>query len=206
MKTSGTRLTQFTIVLALSIFLVAPCLVKAQQGGTFKDSRDNHVYQTIKMGKKTWMAENLKFVSETGSWVYNNDTVNQRSFGRLYDWKTATTACPKGWNLPSDSEWASLLTALTGKETAGGKLQQLDSANQSITKKINENGKPLSTLLGGIRHGDGTYTGIGLWGGFWSGTSSKDGAINYLFAHGDKSVSSSTNDKASGFSVRCIKK
>ena len=206
MKTLLSRFICLIMVTLISILFVFPFTSSAQQEGTFTDSRDNRNYQWMKIGKKIWMAENLKFSTQSGSWLYGNDSSNLESFGRLYDWKTASTACPKGWNLPADVDWTSLMSSLGGKEAAGGKLQQIDSAYQKKNKKTAETGKTLSMLLGGIRHGDGIYTGIGLWGGFWSGTSTNDGAKNYLFAHGDKSIGSSTNDKGSGFSVRCVKK
>ena len=31
-------------------------------------------------------------------------------FGRFYTWDEAQTACPEGWHLPSDAEWAALRT------------------------------------------------------------------------------------------------
>ena len=206
MKTLRNRLVHFVLLSIISIPFIVPCSLNAQQAGTSKDSRDNRVYQWIKIGNKIWMAENLKFSAKTGSWLYNNDSTNLESFGRLYDWTSASTACPKGWHLPTDIEWESLINALGGRDATGGKLQEMDTTNRKITKKIADSGKTLSTLLGGIRHSNGTYTGIGLWGGYWSGTSTNDGAKNYLFARSDKSISLSTNDKGSGFSVRCVKK
>ncbi len=205
MKTLRNRFIHCVMMTLISILFVLPFTLNAQQEGTSKDSRDHRVYQWIKIGNKIWMAENLKFSTQAGSWVYNNDSSNLETFGRLYDWNTASTACPKGWNLPTALDLASLMNTLGGRDAAGGKLQQMDTTNQKINKKITNTGA-LSTLLGGIRHSDGTFTGIGLWGGYWSGTSTNDGATNYLFAHGDKSLGLSTNDKGSGFSVRCVKK
>jgi len=36
---------------------------------------------------------------------YDNDPANGRKYGRLYNWSTAKSACPKGWHLPSNEEW-----------------------------------------------------------------------------------------------------
>ncbi len=206
MKTLQKLLTPVVLGMIIGMLYIIPSSLQAQTEGSFKDSRDNHIYQSVKIGNKTWMAENLKFATSSGSWLYDNDTANLASFGRLYDWTTANSSCPKGWVLPSENDWASLFTALGGKEAAGEKMQLKDSLNQKITKKVKEGGKTLSTLLGGIRHNDGTCSGIGLWGGFWSSTASSEGGKNVLFAHGEKSIGISTNDKTSGFSVRCIKK
>jgi uncharacterized protein (TIGR02145 family) len=206
MKNLIYRIDRIFLFSLLSLMFVLPFTGIAQQEGTFKDSRDNRVYQWQKIGKKTWMAENLKFEAKEGSWIYNNDTINLQSFGRLYNWASASTACPKGWVLPSDQDWGSLINVYGGRDLAGSKMQQVDSTNKKIIKKVSETGKSLSTLLGGVRHADGNYTGIGLWGGYWSGTSTADGAKNYLFAHGDPGIGISTNEKGAGFSVRCIKK
>jgi uncharacterized protein (TIGR02145 family) len=206
MKTSRNDFFKLVIFTATFIILFLPFLLNAQSGGTFKDPRDNYEYQTVKIGKKTWMAENLKYTTETGSWVYGNDSLNLACFGRLYDWSTAINSCPKGWGLPNDLDWKAMMKELGGVDVAGKKMQEMDSTNKNIIKKTTGDGKTLSTLLGGIRHSDGTFTGIGLWGGFWSGSSTNAGATDYLFAHGDKSIGISTNDKTSGFSVRCVKK
>jgi uncharacterized protein (TIGR02145 family) len=180
--------------------------LNAQEKGTVKDSRDGHVYQWIKIGKKAWLAENLKYNAKPGSWYYNNDSNNAPIHGRLYTWNAALTACPKGWVLPGDADWKLLIEKLGGVEVTGGKLQDLDSLYWNANKNIPESAKTISSLLGGVRHSDSTYTGISLWGGLWSATVTNEAATNYLFVRGDKSIGKSSNDKNSAFGVRCVKK
>lgn len=76
--------------------------------GEFYDGRDNQKYGWIRFGKKKWMARNLD-IPLGRSWCYENDESACLILGRLYSWNAARNACPKGWHLPNDAEWMSLL-------------------------------------------------------------------------------------------------
>jgi len=193
------------MIIVISLMFLS-CLVNAQTKGTFSDPRDGRVYAWLKIGTQTWMAENLKFDSKTGSWVYNNDSVNFATYGRLYNWKTAQTSCPKGWHVPTDKDWGLLIQALGGSEQAGLKMQIMDTVTK-VHVQANPGTVALSTLLSGVRHPDGTCIGLNFWGGMWSANKTNDTiANNVLFAHGRGDLGIGTNDKKAGFSVRCVKK
>ncbi|MFZ4521557.1 MAG: FISUMP domain-containing protein [Bacteroidales bacterium] len=187
-------------------FSFIPAFITAQDKGTFKDSRDGHSYNWVKIGTQVWMTENLRVKLPSGSWAYNDDTVTEAAFGRLFSWKSAQTACPKGWHLPSDKEWATVVQALGGSKVAGEKVLLLDTIGK--TSVPFGSGRPVlpSTLLSGVRHPDGSCIGLNFWGGCWtSGKVNDSVGNNMLFVHGSKEMGESSNDKNSGFSVRCIK-
>lgn len=91
------------------------------------DRRDSRIYRVVQIGSQIWMAENLNY-QPTGpsdsSWYYNNDINNGITYGRLYDWYTATgNICPPGWHLPSKTEFETLRDYAGGEAIAAGKLK-----------------------------------------------------------------------------------
>ena len=195
-----------SMAILLISLLFFPSLLNAQTKGTFTDARDGRVYAWVKIGSQTWMAENLKFNAKTGSWAYNNDTANLAVYGRLYNWKTAQTSCPKGWHVPSDKEWGALIKTLGGNDEAGLKMVEMDTIARVKGQAAVAGKSPLTSLLSGVRHPDGSCIGINFWGGLWSSSKTNDSVSNnVLFAHGRKDLGISTNDKNAGFSVRCVK-
>ena len=91
------------------------------------DKRDGQRYKIVKIGKQWWMAENLNYYTSTSSWYYNNDSINySKPYGRLYLWEVVMNGSvssnknpsgvrgisPKGWHIPSVSEWEQLYNYL----------------------------------------------------------------------------------------------
>jgi len=151
------------------------------QTGSFTDTRDNTVYNTVTTNGQTWMAENLAYLPEVcasdaqcGYWVYDYQgtdvdeaklTSNYSTYGVLYDFETAQNVCPAGWHLPSDEEWAFLEmnlgmdynTALYGDiirgTDEGGKLKETGTTHWAYPNLGASNISQFTALPGGERDG-----------------------------------------------------
>jgi uncharacterized protein (TIGR02145 family) len=190
---------------------------------------DGNTYRTIQIGKQIWMADNLKVSryrngnaiaelkdvtpwssSTTGAWCYyNNDPFYNANYGKLYNWYAISDVrglAPKGWHVPTSAEWLTLISNLGGETIAGGKLKSttLDwtTPNIGATNSSGFSGSPA-----GYRHNSyGTFGSLGDYGNYWSSTAtnSTDASYYYLcFFY--ETVGINTNNKAFGFSIRCIK-
>jgi uncharacterized protein (TIGR02145 family) len=85
---------------------------------SFTDIRDGKVYKTIQIGSQVWLAENFAYKPKYGNyWFYNNDSMNLKNCGYLYNWRTAKKVVPKGWHLPTLSEWGKLYEYLGGNDS-----------------------------------------------------------------------------------------
>jgi uncharacterized protein (TIGR02145 family) len=140
---------------------------------TFTDPRDGQVYRTVKIGNQVWMAENLNFDCP-GSKCYDNDPKNAEKYGRLYDWETASKACPPGWHLPSYDEWRTLVDFAGGDKVAGKKLKAKSGWDK------NSNGTDefgFSALPGGFGNSGGSFGNVGSNGDWWTA----DAYVYYRF-------------------------
>jgi uncharacterized protein (TIGR02145 family) len=127
-----------------AVILLALLSISAFAQGTFTDSRGGKEYKSIKIGKQTWMAQNLDYQGEDGNLgkCYEDKPENCEKYGRLYNWAEAmnidttfnkkkwgksavkqTGICPKGWHLPSEKEWQTLVAFAGGEKVAGEKLK-----------------------------------------------------------------------------------
>jgi uncharacterized protein (TIGR02145 family) len=174
--------------------------------GSLVDKRDNNTYKTVKIGAQTWMAENLKYKA-TDNKCYDNLAVNCETYGRLYNWATATNAeesnrnpsgvqgvCPDGWHIPSDGEW-STLTNYIGDES-GRKLKAKDGWNDYNNGTDDYS---FRALPGGYVSHDGSFDGMGTSTAWWGTNSHRTlGSGNGVGGWG------TYRDGGDYLSVRCI--
>lgn len=174
--------------------------------GSFTDSRDSKTYKTIKIGTQIWMMENLAYKAAEGCTAYNNDKNKVKVYGYLYTWKAALNACPAGWHLPSDDEWTTLTSYLGGEDVAGSKLRpttgwmNIESTYAIVASKSNG-----FTALPGGYFGRGSFYGVGVYGYWWSASGNGGDALGRYLNYNEARVYRSTDNKAYGFSVRCVK-
>ena len=159
------------------------------------------------------MAQNLNYATSSGSWCYNDNIANCDIFGRLYSWKTAISACPIGWNLPSNDDWHELALVQDPDAAnedieslfAGGKLKNKTGWGSPNTGTTNESG--FSALPGGSRDYNGVFNWAGSSGDWWSSTEYMSYALCRSMHKDDNKLRAFTFSKSDGvgFSVRCIK-
>jgi len=170
------------------------------EGEVFTDERDGKNYKIVKIGERTWMAENLNY-NANGSVCYGNDPANCEKYGRLYNWETALEACPYGWHLPSKNEWSELYKAVGGDKVAGKKLKFRSGWKES--NGTDEFG--FSALPGGVVSAGGYFSRIGYYGYWWSSVKyDKYNAYGQYINYDDNDVYWDYYDKSCLFSVRCL--
>jgi uncharacterized protein (TIGR02145 family) len=187
-----------------STILALLCLAAIALAQTpFTDPRDGKEYKTVKIGEQIWLAENLNYNAK-GSECYENNPANCAKYGRLYNWETAKKSCPKGWHLPSKSEYGILDEAVGGEDVAGKKLKAKSGWNNN-GNGTNDYG--FSALPGGNGYSDGSFYYVGYDGSWWSASEneSNSGIAYYRdMDYDDDSAYWSYGNKTLLFSVRCL--
>lgn len=89
-----------------------------QVDGCFTDTRDDQKYNTVLMGDRYWMAQNLNYGADLNN-CYDKSSANCDRFGKLYPWDAAVKVCPEGWHLPTKEEFELLLNYVGGTEDEG---------------------------------------------------------------------------------------
>ena len=194
--------------------------------GEMTDARNDRTYRTVKIGKQTWMAENLNLEMK-GAYCYDYDSRKCDEYGRYYDWPTAVGkpdctykdtcgvapvvqgVCPDGWHLPSLEEWDALFEFVGGDFVAGAKLRSINGWSYSKVDGSDTYG--FRALPGGNRRGSiawefdvDAYTFTDMSGAlFWvSSEISKTGG--WFVTVDEEKIARVTGGKDQWLTVRCI--
>lgn len=199
--------------------------------GTMTD-QDGNTYKTITVGTQTWMAENLYTTKyndgtsiphvigsndwrnlTTGAYCsYNNETNldSIATYGYLYNWYAVNTGklAPKGWHVPTESEWLTLIDYVGGEDIAGEKLRESSTKHwpdSPYTSGTNEVG--FTSLPGGSRDMfNGSFEYFGTQGYWWSSTEyNADRAWLQNDYFNDADIYGTYFYKGMGYSIRCVK-
>jgi len=163
----------------------------------------------------------------------SDNAANVATYGYLYNWKAVMRnsnsssanpsgvqgICPTGWHVPSDAEWTQLTTWVSsqsayqcgGSSTNIAKALASTSGWTSSTETCAPGNDPSSnneTGFGVVPAGGyfGVYDFFGTNAFFWSATQFKSSFAyrRYLY-YNHAAVASNNYDKATGFSVRCLR-
>ena len=190
---------------------------------------DGNVYHTVKIGTQIWTKENLKTehyndgasilnVTDSMEWInlttgaycwYKNNASNKSTYGALYNWYTVNTGklAPKGWHVPTEAEWDTLVEYLGGSYIAGGALKDTGTAYWQSPNEGATNSSGFSALPGSYRTSSGRFDKIGIYGYWWSATAydASYAYSCYLFYLYSGLNGNYANGKGCGFSVRLVR-
>ena len=154
---------------------------------------DGNKYPIVKIGEKTWSAQNLN-VSKyrngdiipqvtdpdewdaltTGAWCYyENVTDNGIVYGKLYNRYAVLDPrglAPAGWHVATFNEWEALANTLGGTANAGDKMKNLSSNLWQSPLPTSSNSSGFSALPGGCRYEGALFLFKEERGFWWSST------------------------------------
>ena len=139
------------------------------------------------------MSENLAYETDSGCWVYENDTRNIEKYGYLYTWQAATKACPESWHLPTNEEYETMLNHI------GGEMKSNFTALRPGAKS------GFNALYAGFKNGSGfNFQEMNAY--FWSSTKRNKELIFALIVTSFGNLANMHKyTESMGLSVRCIK-
>ncbi len=179
---------------------------------------DNNNYETMPVHRLCWMTSNLRTTRYSDgttipfaivySYPYDpNNTDNLMTFGRLYNWTSASKAaaatplqgvCPDGWRLPTQAEFEELSTFYT--ET------QLRSTDNWI-QGAGTNASGFNKQPGGFYNGTtGICERLGASAHFYTADTQANGVIYQISDYSCDSVTYDVTDNPQdGRSIRCVR-
>ena len=179
------------------------------------DYRDGNTYRTVTIGPMTWMAENLRYVTN-GSFCPSENYKYDSRYGCYYTHSAAVSSCPVGWHLSTKAEWETLI-AIAGGDSANRKLKSTGDEwkrydASRIPAEVEGPGSDdfgFSGMPAG-RWDASSHAGQGLYTAFWA-TENYNDETCYAFQlsanapdqQNDRHYTWQKDDYS--FSVRCVK-
>ncbi len=196
---------------------------------------DGNMYNTVIIGNRCWMKENLRVgtflqgkynMSDNGvieKYCYNNSLIYCQTYGALYQWDEmmqytsqagAQGICPEGWHLPSDDEWKQLEMHLGMDQSQADMVgyRGTDEGNKlksDIGWSNNGNGSNsinFSAVPGGYRHAGKSFRYLSKSGSWWSSSEHRSLRVwRRGLYHDNGMVRRNHHDKMDGLSVKCVR-
>lgn len=184
---------------------------------SFTDSRDGLVYYASSLSSGGWMLQNLAWTG--AGYPYSDAEAMSYISGRFYNWNEASTACPGGWKLPSDSDFVSLAGSGATGETIpgaagvlkgdvifnGSALWPYQNGKITITNDTFFTALPWGYLT--VSAGTHSYKSFGESAVFWTADSvdSETALVRYIKVDSNDILVQAMDKKSFHASVRCIK-
>ena len=189
--------------------------------GVMVDERDGQVYRWVKIGNQKWMRDNLNY-EVPDSYCYENNSGDCGKYGRLYTWDVLMNGfndsdsnpsqvrglCPKGWHVPSNSEYEELIQFFDLSllnVNIGGLLKSTTSdwisPNEGAIDLVKFSGLPAGRRI----HDGSGFDELGNQTWFWTSTHFTGilKRARNLKSENDK-FSNPTISKNYAFSCRCV--
>ena len=190
--------------------------------GVLRDGRDGREYRTVRIGDQNWMAENLNHEVDSSSCA-GGDADSCDKYGRLYQWTAAVGldpayvardwpggdtlrqgACPNGWHVPNDADWAKLVHSVEADSRVGsGYGAYALKAGGGWKAGTGADLFGFRVLPGGYAYFGSTYS-MGDNASLWSASERSENYANKLAFSSAAAIASSYAAKGSSASLRCL--
>ncbi len=144
-------------------------------------------------------------------WPFNGKDTEIKKYGRMYTWYAASderNVCPRGWHVPSETEWDNMIKLFGGDSLAGAKLKDTSNIEWNSPNVAEYNEYKFNAKATGYRTEFGSYINQGKFAFFWSSTADPDDVNNgiayALYAQGSK-VYKVKKSKRVGMAIRCVR-
>ena len=196
-------------ILALISFPLSLFAQAGSANGTFTDNRDGSTYRWIRIGNQVWMAENLRYHPNTGSFLYSYKSEYEQLYGRLYTWDIASKSCPDGWHLPEGWEISELYDQFGGMKLAGAALKESGTKHWTTPNSSANNRSGFTALPAGAYSGKLylQFNSIGKQAYFWTSTEvgGSTARVMQLGYNHTAAYDLGYHPKTWALSVRCLK-